>query len=161
MGFLDRLSEVLGIRKKECNVLVVGLDNSGKSTLLNHFKPEENQVPRAVRWESVFNIMFQNANIVPTVGFNVEKFKSKFYLSLDCLVKHSIRNDWHLLSSPTLFLYFKHICTFSGTIHTNHDPSKMFTVVLTLVQIDLSAIFQILREGARCKVFREGHKAKS
>jgi len=62
MGFLDRLSSVLGLRKKECNVLVVGLDNSGKSTLLNHFKPEEQQ----------------NANIVPTVGFNVEKFKSKF-----------------------------------------------------------------------------------
>ena len=61
MGFLDRLSSMLGLRKKECNVLVVGLDNSGKSTLLNHFKPEE----------------FQNANIVPTVGFNVEKFKSK------------------------------------------------------------------------------------
>jgi len=58
MGFLDRLSSVLGLRKKECNVLVVGLDNSGKSTLLNHFKPEEQQ----------------NANIVPTVGFNVEKF---------------------------------------------------------------------------------------
>ena len=52
---------MLGLKKKECNVLVVGLDNSGKSTLLNHFKPEE----------------FQNANIVPTVGFNVEKFKSK------------------------------------------------------------------------------------
>lgn len=54
---------MLGLRKKECNVLVVGLDNSGKSTLLNHFKPEEQQ----------------NANIVPTVGFNVEKFKSKLY----------------------------------------------------------------------------------
>ena len=44
MGFLDRLTSVLGLRKKECNVLVVGLDNSGKSTLLNHFKPEEYQV---------------------------------------------------------------------------------------------------------------------
>ena len=68
MGFLDRLSSMLGLRKKECNVLVVGLDNSGKSTLLNHFKPEE----------------FQNANIVPTVGFNVEKFKSKFLPSVVC-----------------------------------------------------------------------------
>ena len=68
MGFLDRLSSMLGLKKKECNVLVVGLDNSGKSTLLNHFKPEE----------------FQNANIVPTVGFNVEKFKSKFCLSVVC-----------------------------------------------------------------------------
>ena len=44
MGFFDRLTSVLGLRKKECNVLVVGLDNSGKSTLLNHFKPEEYQV---------------------------------------------------------------------------------------------------------------------
>ena len=55
MGFLDRLSEVLGIRKKECNVLVVGLDNSGKSTLLNHFKPEENQVLK----KSQMRISFQ------------------------------------------------------------------------------------------------------
>ena len=37
---------------------------SGKSTLLNHFKPEQEQ----------------NANIVPTVGFNVEKFKSKMQI---------------------------------------------------------------------------------
>ena len=29
MGFLDRLTQMLGIRKKEANVLVVGLDNSG------------------------------------------------------------------------------------------------------------------------------------
>ena len=80
MGFLDKLVSALGLRKKEANVLVVGLDNSGllllilklphlvqltgKSTLLNHFKPEQEQ----------------NANIVPTVGFNVEKFKSKVQL---------------------------------------------------------------------------------
>jgi len=66
MGFLDKLVSALGLRKKEANVLVVGLDNSGKSTLLNHFKPEQEQ----------------NANIVPTVGFNVEKFKSKMQLLL-------------------------------------------------------------------------------
>jgi len=61
MGLFDRLINVLGLKKKECNVLVIGLDNSGKSTLLNHFKPEAEQ----------------NSNIVPTVGFNVEKFRSK------------------------------------------------------------------------------------
>ena len=61
MGFLDRLANFLGLRKAECSVIVVGLDNSGKSTLLNHFKPEEDK----------------HADIVPTVGFNVEKFKSK------------------------------------------------------------------------------------
>ena len=61
MGLLDKLTNILGIRKKECNVLVVGLDNSGKSTVLNHFKPEE----------------AKTTEIVPTVGFNVEKFKSR------------------------------------------------------------------------------------
>ncbi len=61
MGLWDRLAGVLGLRKRECNLLVVGLDNSGKSTVLNHFKPEENQ----------------QAEVVPTVGFNVERFKSR------------------------------------------------------------------------------------
>jgi GTPase SAR1 family protein len=60
MGFFDRLANFLGLKKKECNVLIVGLDNSGKTTLLNHFKPEDQRV----------------GEIVPTVGFTVEKFKS-------------------------------------------------------------------------------------
>ena len=51
---------------KECNMLVVGLDNSGKSTILNHFMPEEQK----------------RLDIVPTVGFNVEKFKSRECLLL-------------------------------------------------------------------------------
>ena len=62
MGFFDKLANILGLKKKECNVLVVGLDNSGKSTILNHFKPADEKYH----------------NIVPTVGFSVEKFKSKF-----------------------------------------------------------------------------------
>lgn len=60
MGFFDKLANFLGLKKKECSVLVVGLDNSGKSTILNHFKPDEEKYH----------------NIVPTVGFTVEKFKS-------------------------------------------------------------------------------------
>lgn len=86
MGFLDRLSSVLGLRKKECNVLVVGLDNSGKSTLLNHFKPEEQQ----------------NANIVPTVGFNVEKFKSK--LCLFGTTAHTPSSAWYGQVNVLLFI---------------------------------------------------------
>ncbi len=74
MGLFDRLATVLGLRKRECNVLVVGLDNSGKSTVLNHFKPEEHK----------------HSEIVPTVGFNVERFKSRtdpffFAASMLCL----------------------------------------------------------------------------
>lgn len=61
MGFFDKLANILGIKKRECNVLVVGLDNSGKSTILNHFKPDDQK----------------HSDIVPTVGFNVERFKSR------------------------------------------------------------------------------------
>jgi GTPase SAR1 family protein len=61
IGFFDKLATMLGIRKREASVLVVGLDNSGKSTCLNHFKPEEQK----------------RTDIVPTVGFTVERFKSE------------------------------------------------------------------------------------
>lgn len=73
MGLFDRLASILGLRKKECNVLVVGLDNSGKSTILNHFKPADEKYH----------------NIVPTVGFSVEKFKSKVLILLLLLHHHS------------------------------------------------------------------------
>lgn len=65
MGLFDRLANLLGLRRKEVNVLVVGLNNSGKSTVINHFKREEDRC----------------LDIVPTVGFNVEKFACKFFLS--------------------------------------------------------------------------------
>ena len=71
MGFFDKLANMLGLKRCECNVLVVGLDNSGKTTVLNHFKPDEQK----------------HMDIVPTVGFNVEKFESRFVDSLfDVLV---------------------------------------------------------------------------
>lgn len=61
MGLFDRLANLLGLRKKEVNVLVVGLNNSGKSTVINNFKREDDRC----------------IDIVPTVGFNVEKFACK------------------------------------------------------------------------------------
>lgn len=61
MGLFQKLAFFLGIRKKEVNVLVIGLNNSGKSTVINHFKNEEEKV----------------TEIVPTVGFSVERFQSK------------------------------------------------------------------------------------
>jgi ADP-ribosylation factor-like protein 6 len=61
MGLFSKFAYFLGVRKKEVNVLVVGLNNSGKSTVVNHFKHEEERA----------------AEIVPTVGFTVERFQSK------------------------------------------------------------------------------------
>ena len=57
MGFLDKLSSFFGVKKKEASILCLGLDNSGKTTIINKLKPEKSQ----------------SADIVPTIGFTVEK----------------------------------------------------------------------------------------
>ncbi|ESO88897.1 hypothetical protein LOTGIDRAFT_204362 [Lottia gigantea] len=80
MGLLDRLARWLGMKKKEANVLVVGLDNSGKTTILNYLKPEE----------------CKSHDIVPTVGFSVEKFanSSLQFTAFDMSGQGRYRNLW-------------------------------------------------------------------
>ena len=80
MGLFDKLVNFLGLKKKEYSVLVLGLDNSGKSTILNHFKPDEEKYH----------------NIVPTVGFSVEKFKSMKSLVV-CVFPFFSMSFWHSL----------------------------------------------------------------
>ena len=41
MGLLDYFARLFGSSKKEAQVLCVGLDNSGKSTIINRLKPDE------------------------------------------------------------------------------------------------------------------------
>ena len=45
--------------KKKAKIIIVGLDNSGKTTLINHLKPAKESV----------------AEVTPTVGFKLETFK--------------------------------------------------------------------------------------
>jgi ADP-ribosylation factor-like protein 6 len=45
----------------QANILVLGLDNSGKSTVINSLKP----------------LQVKNVNVGPTIGITVEKFRSK------------------------------------------------------------------------------------
>ncbi|KAL1489378.1 hypothetical protein ABEB36_014287 [Hypothenemus hampei] len=61
MGLFQKLVNLLGVGRKEVNVLVVGLNNSGKTTVVNSFKSEEDKM----------------TDIVPTVGFNIEKFQNQ------------------------------------------------------------------------------------
>uniref|UniRef100_A0A8C5LSS5 ARF like GTPase 6 n=1 Tax=Leptobrachium leishanense TaxID=445787 RepID=A0A8C5LSS5_9ANUR len=60
MGLFDRLAGWLGLKKKEVHVLCLGLDNSGKTTIINKLKPANAQAQ----------------DIVPTIGFSIEKFKT-------------------------------------------------------------------------------------
>ncbi|XP_037646151.1 ADP-ribosylation factor-like protein 6 isoform X3 [Sebastes umbrosus] len=80
MGLLDKLSGWLGLRKKEVNVLCIGLDNSGKTTIINQLKPSNTQAQE----------------IVPTIGFNIEKFKSSSlsFTVFDMSGQSRYRNLW-------------------------------------------------------------------
>lgn len=86
MGLFHKLALFLGIKKREVNVLVIGLNNSGKSTVINHFKNEEDKI----------------AEIVPTVGFSVERFQSK--------------NEYDFIPSRFMCLstsrYITNVCTY-------------------------------------------------
>lgn len=41
MGIFDKLASFLRLKKKEINILCIGLDNSGKTTIINRLKPEK------------------------------------------------------------------------------------------------------------------------
>ena len=80
MGFMSKLTAWLGMQKKDAKVIVVGLDNSGKTTVLNWLKPEAEQ----------------RHDIVPTIGFTVEQFKVKSlrFSAFDMSGQGRYRNLW-------------------------------------------------------------------
>uniref|UniRef100_A0A667WVX2 ADP-ribosylation factor-like protein 6 n=1 Tax=Myripristis murdjan TaxID=586833 RepID=A0A667WVX2_9TELE len=80
MGLFDKLAGLLGLKKKEVNVLCLGLDNSGKSTIINQLKPSN----------------AQTQDIVPTIGFSIEKFKtsSLSFTVFDMSGQGRYRNLW-------------------------------------------------------------------
>ncbi|XP_036616946.1 ADP-ribosylation factor-like protein 6 [Trichosurus vulpecula] len=80
MGLLDKLSGLLGLKKKEVHILCLGLDNSGKTTIVNKLKP-----PNA-----------QTQDIVPTIGFSVQKFKiaTLSFTVFDMSGQERYRNLW-------------------------------------------------------------------
>uniref|UniRef100_A0A3Q3DRR6 ADP-ribosylation factor-like 6 n=1 Tax=Hippocampus comes TaxID=109280 RepID=A0A3Q3DRR6_HIPCM len=79
MGLFDKLAGWLGF-KKEVNVLCLGLDNSGKTTIINKLKPSHAQAQ----------------DIVPTIGFSIEKFKtsSLSFTVFDMSGQGRYRNLW-------------------------------------------------------------------
>jgi ADP-ribosylation factor-like protein 6 len=60
MGFFKKILNFFGLAKTEKNILIIGLDNAGKSTLINKLKSKKN-----------------NKETVPTIGFNKETFSKK------------------------------------------------------------------------------------
>lgn len=60
MGLLDTLNNIFN-GKKNANLLIVGLDNSGKTSIVKHMRPADSKM----------------TTIAPTVGFTVEKFTAR------------------------------------------------------------------------------------
>jgi len=58
----NKLANALKIKKEKMTILVIGLNNSGKSTIINHFKSPH----------------LHEQNSVPTIGFTVDQFYSGF-----------------------------------------------------------------------------------
>ena len=58
-NFFEKIGLALGLLKREVSVLVLGLDNSGKSTLLTHLNSKKGDI----------------TEVAPTVGFSVEGFQ--------------------------------------------------------------------------------------
>ena len=84
MGVFDSFMKWLGLKRKEVKVLCVGLDNSGKTTIINRLKPEEVKFFNTLFYISTSFLLFmqsQTKNIVPTIGFNVEMFSHGRYVS--------------------------------------------------------------------------------
>lgn len=55
------IATAFGFSKREARVIVIGLDNSGKTTLIHHLKPKK----------------ARTLEVTPTVGFAVEEFSLK------------------------------------------------------------------------------------
>ena len=41
MGFFQMIEAAFGLTRKSARILVIGLDNSGKSTIIDHLKPKK------------------------------------------------------------------------------------------------------------------------
>ena len=41
MGLFQMIASAMGLTRHEARILVIGLDNSGKSTLIHHLKPKK------------------------------------------------------------------------------------------------------------------------
>lgn len=97
MGLLSMIAAAFGFSRKEARILVIGLDNSGKTTIINFLKAKKGS--SATSYE-----------VTPTVGFQVEEFASnniKFTV-YDMSGQGRYRSLWEHYYSDVEAIY--HLC---------------------------------------------------
>ncbi|CAH1393742.1 unnamed protein product [Nezara viridula] len=79
-NFFNKLSNFFGIKKKSVKVIMIGLNNSGKSTIVSLLKNDSEKSPE----------------IIPTIGLNVEHFKYQnvFFTAFDMSGQGRYRYLW-------------------------------------------------------------------
>lgn len=80
MGLMQIFSNLFSGPSHHAEILIIGLDNSGKSTILNQLKPPD----------------AQSSSITPTVGYSVEKFTAANigFSAFDMSGQSRYRNLW-------------------------------------------------------------------
>uniref|UniRef100_A0A1A9WAE0 ADP-ribosylation factor-like protein 6 n=1 Tax=Glossina brevipalpis TaxID=37001 RepID=A0A1A9WAE0_9MUSC len=83
MGMFNNFLNLLKISKEKMTVLVVGLNNSGKSSIISHLKKKNHEPGSGIA--------------IPTVGFNIEEFYSQgvLFTMIDMSGAWKYRNLWH------------------------------------------------------------------
>eukprot|EP00026_Physarum_polycephalum_P019840 Phypoly_transcript_22051.p1 GENE.Phypoly_transcript_22051~~Phypoly_transcript_22051.p1 ORF type:complete len:183 (+),score=20.88 Phypoly_transcript_22051:56-604(+) len=92
MGFFKSFFAKIGLRRPAVRVLCVGLDNGGKSTVINWLKPRK-----------------ANAiEVVPTIGFQVEEFTKNNvnFTIFDMSGQGRYRNLWEHYYDDTMAIIF-------------------------------------------------------
>nr|QXF29024.1 Arl6 [Vischeria sp. CAUP Q 202] len=98
MSWLKRLAGSLRLTKHEVGIVIVGLDNSGKTTLINQIKPKQKGGPSA-------------AGVVettPTVGFQMEQFTRNNirFTVFDMSGQSRYRNLWEVYYTDVQAIIF-------------------------------------------------------
>ena len=85
-------------RSKQISILIVGLNNSGKSTIVNYFKNKDDR-----KFISV-----------PTIGFNVEHFESKYFFPFQLSSFHYHSKNKYISSCRQIKEFHLLLLTFRG-----------------------------------------------
>jgi len=102
---LTKLASALGFKKQEAKIIVIGLDDAGKSCIVNKLKEkkEYNKPPSAASFEKVGESKFSNSSkkskpyeSTPTVGFKTDEFErnSVKFQVYDMSGQSRYRNMW-------------------------------------------------------------------
>jgi ADP-ribosylation factor-like protein 6 len=79
MGFFKMIATALGFKSREARIIVIGLDNSGKTTLIQHLKPKKVGKTVTIFHPKIMMALYslrqaKTSEVTPTVGFTIEEF---------------------------------------------------------------------------------------